>query len=263
MAETCRTQFDSQPFWSRRLEEQPALTGTGTAPFGPLYQRWLYKLKEVAIKKLLRPYRDRLQSAEVLNVGCGTGYFEPFFARYGAGHVTGVDFVKSAIETLRRKHTPYEYLTADISEPLPEDLIGRTFNLVTAIDVLYHIVDESSYRAALGNLCRLCHPQGGLLLWTDAPGRENNPAQSHCRYRSWSDYDRILSPFHVHRVAWTPMYYLFDVYNRRSEFWARYPRWSYPLMYVVDRLLAARGWRKSTNYCFLAVRQVPDEEVPG
>lgn len=261
MDKTCQTQFDSRLFWTRRLAAQPSLTGTGTAPFGPAYQHWLYRLKEAAIRRLLRPYHDRLKTSAVLNVGCGRGYFEPFFARYGTSRVTGVDFIESAIAALRREHAEYEYMTADIARPLPETLDGRTFALVTAIDVLYHIVDESAFTSALTNLCRLSHSQGGMMLWTDAPYRVNDPAWPHCRYRSWADYDLVLSRFHIRRVACTPMYFLFDVYNRHSEFWARHPRWSYPLMYAVDRIVAARGWRTSTNYCVLAIRQAPGEEV--
>jgi len=245
--------FDASKYWAKRLHRSASLEATGTLPFDGRYQQWLYRLKEAAIHRALRPWRDRLRGASVLNVGCGGGYFEPFFAACGASQLMGVDFVASAVERLQADRPEFEYAVADLSQPLPPSLVGRSFDLVTAIDVLYHIVDDNLFARALENLCSLCRPDGGMLLWTDAPGRVTEQNATHCRYREPADYSRILAKRELSLARSTPMYCCFDVYTSWSERFARYPRLTYRAMYAFDRLFATRNWRRTTNHCFVAV----------
>jgi len=249
------TSFDACSYWNNRLQDRPPLSATGTRPFDENYQRYLYRLKKIAIHRLLKPWQFKLHGGRVLNVGCGWGYFEPVFAEYGATDIMGIDFVESSIRELQLKQPQFEYHQVDITQPLPDHLHRRTFDCVTAIDMLYHIVDHEKFNRALGNLCSLCNPNGGLLLWTDAPNRRHNPNQPHCRYRNFDIYKGIFKQFGITMKNSVPMYCLYDVYNRWSEFWARHPRIMNPLTYTFDRMFAAYGWRSSTNYCALAVRR--------
>src|SRR6185295_4104446 len=82
------TVFNASNYWVDRLQKLTALEATGTRPFGLCYQRYLYRLKEAAIERVLRPWRTRLRGARALNVGCGWGYFEPLLADFGAGKIT-------------------------------------------------------------------------------------------------------------------------------------------------------------------------------
>ncbi len=251
--------FDASRYWSKRLHRSASLEATGTLPFDGRYQQWLYRLKEAAIRRVLRPWRDGLRGVSVLNVGCGGGYFEPFFAACGASRLMGVDFVASAVERLQADRPEFEYAVADLTQPLPASLAGRSFDLVTAIDVLYHVVDDRRFTRALANLCSLCRPDGGLLLWTDAPGRAAERGATHCRYRDRSAYDNILADHGLSIARTTPMYCCFDVYTSWSERLARHPRFTYPAMYAFDRLFAARGWRSTSNHCLVAVRGQAEE----
>ena len=257
------SRFDASTYWQERLGESPSLSTTGTRPFGEDYQRYLYRLKEVALRRLLRPCRDRLVGGCVLNVGCGWGHFEPFFANLGADRVTGVDFVESAITTLQARRPQFEYLTVDMTQPLPASLANRSFDVVTAMDVLYHIVDEDAFRVAVNNLCSLCRP-GGLLIWTDAPHRPHDPEHPHCRYRAWSAYQDLFADHGLEFRSSAPMYGLFDAYWPWSERAADHPRLFYPLMYAWDRLIARFGWRRTANHLAIARREgEPRRETPA
>lgn len=245
--------FVPSTYWGGRLHERSPLEATGTRPFCARYQQYLYRLKEAAIMRVLRPVRARVRGASVLNVGCGWGYFEPFFARLGAAEVAGADFVASAIEQLKARRPEFEYHCADLTGELPESLRERRFDLVTALDVLYHIVDDAAFERALANLCTLCRP-GGLFLWTDAPYRRNDPTQPHCRYRDLGAYRRVFERHGVEPMRSAPMYHLYDQYAWYSEGAARHPRVWYSLMYTFDRAMAPLGLRRSTNYCALGIR---------
>lgn len=251
--------FDASSYWRERLASGERLAATGTRPFGPAYQRYLYRLKVAAIRRLLKPFRQQLQGARVLNVGCGWGYFEPVFAAMGARHVVGVDFVPETIDALRTSQPAFEYHCANVTEPWSEALQGKSFDLVTSIDVLYHVVDDHAFGRAIANLCAICRPDGGLLLWTDAPRRENNTDHPHCRYRSFLDYQPVFARYGVRPRTALPMYQIYDAYWSWSERAADHPRISYPLMYAFDRCFARFGRRAETNYAALAVRDVQKE----
>jgi SAM-dependent methyltransferase len=246
--------FDASSYWRRRLATGARLSATGTRPFGEPYQRYLYRLKVAAIRRLLKPFRHRLQGARVLNVGCGWGFFEPVFAAMGARHVVGVDFVPETIRELQARRPEFEYHCASVTEPWPEALAGRSFDLVTSIDVLYHVIDDLEFARAIENLCVLCRGDGGLMLWTEAPLRENTSEHPHCRYRSFLDYQPMFTRYGVHPRATLPVYQLYDAYWPWSERAADHPRFSYPLMYAFDRCFARFGRRVDTNYAALAVR---------
>lgn len=245
--------FDLRAYWRGRMEKHPPLQATGTLPFDELYQRWLYRLKERAIDNVLSAARLDLFGRQVINLGCGHGYFERFFASRGATRITGVDFVESAIARLTRDQPAFEYLVADLGGEVPAALKGRTFDLVSAIDVLYHIVDDATFERALSNACALC-ARGGVLLWTDAPGRSRRGPQGHCRYRALNDYLPTLSAHGFSLVADVPMYCLLDVENSFSRWAARHPRVIYPGMYVFDCCFASWGLRRTANHCYAAVR---------
>jgi len=248
------TTFDPAAYWRERLVSLPSLAATGTRPFGLEYQPYLYRLKEAALRRALRGERRMLSGASVLNVGCGWGYFEPVFASWGARQVMGVDFVPESVASLRESRPEFEYAWADISQQISGELANRQFDVVSAIDMLYHIVDDAAFDQAVQNLCTLCRPNGGLLIWTDAPNRSHDPNHPHCRYRPWSAYERIFAAYGVRMLRATPMYCLFDHYWRWSELAARYSGWTYPAMYAIDRVVAPFGLRRSANWCAIAIR---------
>lgn len=256
-AASSTVEFNASDYWRDRLASDPSLTGVGTRPFGAAYQRFLYRLKEAAIRRVLRNGRATVAGASVLNVGCGVGYFEPFFDRMGAARIAGVDVAASSIERLRKRHPRYEYQVADVGLPLSAPLIGRSFDLVTAIDVLYHVVDDARFETAIENLCRLCGC-GGMLLFTESPQatvRANGDDSPHVRHRNPEQYRALFADHGLRIVAQTPMYHFFDRPIRGMNLLAKYPNVSFPLMYAVDRTIARWGFSRSANYCALAVRR--------
>jgi SAM-dependent methyltransferase len=181
--------FDPVAYWRSRLGAQPDLGGTGTIGAPLAWQRWLYRGKRRAYLKLLRRAGLDLPGKSVLDLGCGTGYFEDVWERLGAGAVSGIDVVPEAIERLRDAHPGRRYLCANLSVGEPDlSIFGRP-DLITAIDVLYHIVDDDALIKALRRLTALL-PKGGLFLFTDALREQETGA--HVRFRSLNQWMQIL-----------------------------------------------------------------------
>jgi SAM-dependent methyltransferase len=109
-------------------------------------------------KILLQVLSDRLDGAgglDILDFGCGTGTMMEHLSRFG--RVRGVDADPAAVEFCRQRGvTDVEHIPPG---PLPHP--DGSFDLVTALDVLEHIVDD---RAALADLFRVLRPGGTLLV---------------------------------------------------------------------------------------------------
>ncbi|MBI3450762.1 MAG: methyltransferase domain-containing protein [Acidobacteria bacterium] len=182
--------IDTPRYWSERLREHPGLSGTGSSLAPLAWQRWLYCGKERAYLRLLRRASLDVRGVDVLDFGCGTGYFEDVWERLGARSTSGIDVVFEAIARLREAHPDRRYLRVDLSsEPADLALFGHP-DLITALDVLYHIVDDDALLAVLRRLVELL-PPGGHVLFTDAlREQETSP---HVRFRSLNQWMQILA----------------------------------------------------------------------
>jgi len=102
-----------------------------------------------------------LAGSDVLEVGCGSGIAVQLFAEAGA-NVTAVDLTPWAVETTQARLDAFglegEVLEADgESLPFPD----ASFDLVFSWGVIHHTSDTEQ---ALGELVRVCRPDGTLVL---------------------------------------------------------------------------------------------------
>jgi hypothetical protein len=79
------------------------------------------------------------------------------------------------------------------------------FDLVTAIDVLYHIVDEVEFAAALDGLAGKIAP-GGCLLISDVFSERRTQVAPHVVRRPLGQYAELLSPRGVKLLVREPVF---------------------------------------------------------
>ena len=148
--------------------------------------------------------RDRraLAGKRVLDVGCGAGLLTEPLARLG-GTVTGVDAapenIAAAKEHAAGQGLAIEYLAGDIGALN----IGQ-FNLITAMEVIEHVTDPSTFidalaaRLAPGGLLILSTPNrtalSRLLLVEGAERLGMIPRGTH-------DWDKFLTPDELRRIV--------------------------------------------------------------
>ena len=154
--------FDPERYWSDRLEETYSLAGVGWLGMGEEYNRWMYALRRRAFRRALR---GRIgPGARVLDVGSGTGFYIDRWRELGVTDVTGSDLTGFAVERLRERYPEHPIHKIDVTSASPLEL--GSFDAVSAMDMLFHIVDEEGYVRAIQNLAGLLAP-GGLLVLTE------------------------------------------------------------------------------------------------
>jgi SAM-dependent methyltransferase len=250
--------FDAVAFWRKRMGASPSLVGTGTNGAPLAWQRWLYRSKVRAYRSLMRRAGVALEGRQVLDLGCGTGFFESVWESMGAARADGIDVVPELIATLQATSPHRRYACIDLAcEPAPDLSTFGAPSVVTAIDVLYHVVDDSRLELLLSRLLAVV-PPGGHFLFSDAL-RDHRPA-IHVKFRSLDRWRALLRDRGLEIVDREPVYVL----NNRMVPGVRAAPWTIGLVqHCVDGVarLALRPF--ANNWAVVATRtRSPGREAP-
>lgn len=150
-------------YWEGRLRGDYSLGGVGYQGLGEAFNRWGYRARRRVFLRALRP--RVAPGASVLDVGSGTGFYLGLWRELGAGRVVGSDLTDVAAERLAATHPEAEVVRFDAGDPDPP-FPDASFDAVSAMDVLFHIVDDDRFAQALANAARLLRP-GGVLAFSD------------------------------------------------------------------------------------------------
>src|SRR5262249_32565056 len=148
--------------WSARLDEQWNLSGVGHREYPEHYNRWLYRRKRRVLRRALRgrPMTD------ALDLGSGTGWVITQLQAAGAGRLVGCELPAVGVERLRTTLPDLEFHQVEIGAGrLPAD--DASVDVVTMLDVAYHVVDEERFKKAVGEIARVLRP-GGIAVVSDA-----------------------------------------------------------------------------------------------
>jgi 2-polyprenyl-3-methyl-5-hydroxy-6-metoxy-1,4-benzoquinol methylase len=158
------TDFDTREYWEQRLAEHDGLGGVGWLGLGESFNRWMYAVRAKSFAwAVRRTAGPQTSSLRVLDVGSGTGFYLDRWVDLGARSVTGSDLTDVAVERLQARRPGIEVMQMDITaKEMPSDL--GPFDAVSAMDVLFHIVDEDAYARAVHNLAGLLGQDGLLFL---------------------------------------------------------------------------------------------------
>ena len=173
------TDYRPEQYWSERLERAPGLRGTGHIQYSEGYNEWVYRRKGDVLRQELRRLLPRERA---LDVGSGVGWVVEQLHRSGVRHVDGCDIAAAAVEQLQSRFPDDRFFTAAIgADRLPVD--DGTYDLLTMLDVSYHITDDDLWEQALGELARVAGPWAALVL-IDTFGEKTVAPSAHVRFRS-------------------------------------------------------------------------------
>jgi SAM-dependent methyltransferase len=156
-------QAQALDWWEARHRDHEGFDAVGYAGAGEAYNAWLYRVRRRLFRRHVAPLAH--SESSVLDVASGTGFYVELWKEAGVRDVTGSDVSETAVRRLREGFPSVPVDRFDIAGPATE-LPERRFDVVSAFDLLFHLIDDGAYRRALANLARLVAP-GGLLVITE------------------------------------------------------------------------------------------------
>lgn len=186
--------FNPKDYWDNRLSHEYSLKGVGDIGLPVSYNNFLYRVRQNAfdymINKIGLNYSD--ESFCVLDVGSGTGFYIDQWQRVGAKTIVGSDITDTAVSNLKGKYSNQEFINQDIGNVLTNQLNQRKFDVVTAFDMLFHIVDDNNFETAITNFSALVKPDG-YLIFSDNLSPSQDIRLEHQVSRSEKEVFRLLS----------------------------------------------------------------------
>lgn len=186
-----RPKYENDSYWNKRLEKDFSLAGVGHAGVGLSFNRWAYKVRRAVLIRTLRDAGITVQNAKILELGFGTGFYLDLWRALGAAQVTGFDITDIAVKAARERFpSEWKFDKADIAKDLNFGAATGTFDLATAFDVLFHLVDDIGWNGALDNIAAALKPGGHTVIFDKCQGVEN--AVGHVRRRTLETYTTAL-----------------------------------------------------------------------
>lgn len=197
--------FDAKSYWESRLRHQYDLRGVGDIGLPESYNAMLYRIRGLAFRGVLTTLSLRAGEFDALDIGSGTGFYIEQWLRQAPRSLVGSDLTEAAVARLSERHPETTFIQCDIGGPLPPALSGRQFDVVSAMDMLFHIVDDSRYAMAFANFARLIKP-GGWLIFSDNLMLERRETIPHQVSRAESEVREVLdrAGFEIRHIA--PMF---------------------------------------------------------
>lgn len=199
-------EFDPTRYWEERLGT-PDLSTVGYQGLGLPYNRWLYRLRLKLFLREARRLRHDWEGQRVLDVGSGTGFYVSAWLRLGAS-VTGSDLTNASVDELLKILPRESVRRFDIADPPPFE--PASFDAISAFDVLFHIVDDVRYEAALGNMATMLK-EGGYLFFSEnfVRGKPSMKGIHHVS-RPLHSIERLLAAADLEIVVRRPMFVLMN-----------------------------------------------------
>lgn len=204
--------YNPKEYWSKHLEENFSLEGVGFTQFGGSYNKYLYKMRKKVLERVTSKYKIDVPSMRILNIGCGSGFYVDIWQRKGVTYLTGIDITAISARKLSAKYPNFDFYEADITSPALINtfpLNQRKFDVITAFDVLFHIVDDNKFEQAIKDISMLCS-EDGLIFITDIFPHKRPYVIFHQKSRLLKDYVQVLSKNGIRMINRIPVHYLLN-----------------------------------------------------
>jgi SAM-dependent methyltransferase len=160
--------YDAKRFfesWHQASPESLSDADTIASARSALATRFHYNAVENSIIDCLAA-RALPTPLRVLDVGSGAGHWIDFYLEvFGAEEVVGLEISEPAVRVLERRYASTPVVTvveADVADPA--FALGREFDVVNAIGVMFHIVEDERWERAVAALGRHLAPGGALVI---------------------------------------------------------------------------------------------------
>ncbi len=157
--------FNPKDYWEKRLKHNFDAVGVGDNGLGTRYNEWLYSVRKTVFINKMKTMDMNLGTATVLDIGPGTGFYIDRWKELDVKSIVGADITQVVVENLSKKYPDVAFFQVDIGDSVAP-LEQYEFDLISAFDVLFHIVDDEQFARAVKNIYSLLKPDG-LFVFSD------------------------------------------------------------------------------------------------
>jgi SAM-dependent methyltransferase len=199
----------SKDYWESRLKENFGLHGTGFIGLGKHYNIWMYKIRGKVFLHKMKSMHVDFSNIDILDIGSGTGFYIDLWKELGAKRVVGTDITNIAVRNLKQKYPNNEFYQVDIGDDDVKNLDERKYDIVSAFDILFHIVDDKRYDKAFKNIYSLLNPKG-IFVFSENFLHRNAIRSIHQVSRPLDIIEKILLQNGFEIVERCPMFVLMN-----------------------------------------------------
>lgn len=160
--------FNAASYWQER-HQKTDLSTVGYIGLGLPFNYWMYRVREKVFNRVVLSEKIDLKKVKVLDIGSGSGFYIRNWQNLGVKNITASDFSTNALKQIKKTFRNVITLELDITAPLPKNLVK--FDIISAFDILYHIVDDKKYNQAIKNIHKLLKPGGIFIFSANLPSK--------------------------------------------------------------------------------------------
>ncbi|HEU4541618.1 MAG TPA: methyltransferase domain-containing protein [Jiangellaceae bacterium] len=149
-------------FWERRLGSDWTESGVGYHALGRAFNSWMYRVRRAVFAREVAGL-DVGAASRVLDIGSGTGFYIECWRDAGARRIVGCDLTDAAVDRLRRRFPDVEFVRANAAD-VASELGPASFDMVSCMDVLFHITDDGQYEEAIDGIAQVIRSGGYFVL---------------------------------------------------------------------------------------------------
>jgi 2-polyprenyl-3-methyl-5-hydroxy-6-metoxy-1,4-benzoquinol methylase len=203
------TTFDARRYWEQRLVRHPGREGVGHAGIGEGLNGWMYRVRRRVFLRELAPLMPSLPARSVLDVGSGTGFYLDRWRELGAAPIIASDLTDVAVRRLRASHPDIDAVRFELGSEPPEQLRDRRFGAISAMEVVYHVLDDADYAHAFATLRELLEP-GGVLVFSENFLHDEELRAPHQRSRTLGQIERVVRAAGLEILRRQPQFWLMN-----------------------------------------------------
>ncbi|HEV3152892.1 MAG TPA: class I SAM-dependent methyltransferase [Candidatus Baltobacteraceae bacterium] len=150
-------------YWENRLGKDVPLNSVGYHGLSDAFVAWLYRVRAARFTQAVRSFAR--PGLRVLDIGSGGGFYIDLWRRLGVTDVTASDLTQASLDAIARRFPGTATIRFDAgADNVP--LADGSFDAISCMDVVHHLMDDAQYERAIANCARLLKP-GGMLVFTD------------------------------------------------------------------------------------------------
>lgn len=189
--------FEQSKYWQKRVISNSDISVVGHHSFSIYYNSYIYRRRLNTLSSFISSLEVDPLEYNILDVGCGSGFYTDFWKSLNAKKYTGIDISDNAVNTLKsafNNDNKFQFRNFDISEMNIINKINDRFDIITIFDVFYHITDDRKFNKAVDNISNLINP-GGYIIVFDQLTTSDYSLLPHVKYRNRRDYFKKFNEY--------------------------------------------------------------------